>query len=337
MLWALVGLLGLVMPTLIEWLVQALFRLWPAWAGHLSGTLGLVLVLTPMVLPGLYMARCCQHRGVVFAGGALVGGVYAGSSFAVQVARYGWAGPGSAFAVLSVLFVAALVGTAHVVMLAFYRRYVGRLIIYDGTQCVGCGYCVSHTTSAECPECGLARDTPMKPFGRIYRFAQGLRRHRVLCALILATGATAAVGTLAWRTWPVWQLRATLPIEFEGIMGRGRRVFVVDIPQEIRSVAIDFDYSDPMGDLGMVIRLSTLINAATGGWDDEGTVRVHARLSPAQARAVLDGGVPDSLVRAMLDAADAEGWQPPPPGGMFPPGPVIDIDPDAHFQSESVQ
>lgn len=329
MLWGLVGLLGLAMPTVIEWLVQALFRLWPTWAGRLTGTVVLVLVLTPMVLPGLYMARCCQHRRAVFGGGALLGGVYAGSYYVVQLARYGWGTPGSAY--VGALFVAALVGTTHLAMLAFYRKYVGKLVIYDGTQCVGCGYCVSQTTSAVCPECGLARDTPMKPFGRIYCFAQGLRRHWLLYAVILATAAMGAVGTLAWRTWPVWQIRQRLTIESEGIIGSGRRVFVVDIPEDIRSLTIDFDYSNPMGDHGMVIRLSTLINAATGGWHDEGTVRVHARLNPVQVRAVLDGGLPDLLVRAMLDAADAAGWQPPPPGGMFPPGPLVTIDPAAHF------
>lgn len=85
--------------------------------------------------------------------------------------------------------------------------------------------------------------------------------------------------------------------------------------------------------IGMLVEVSGLTRNQNGVLlPADGSVKVRAFLSPAQAFVVRNEGLPPSLVRDLVDTARSHGWRPiERVGEIGPMSPIFEVDPTPHF------
>lgn len=110
--------------------------------------------------------------------------------------------------------------------------------------------------------------------------------------------------------------------------GRGAReaafvyTTVTDDPSKV--LIILYDPTPDPGQLSMQIRLGFLWQ---GSIPSDGTPITHCDLDEVQADYVLENGLPDALVNALVQSANASGWLPAPATGQ----PLVNVQAGEHF------
>lgn len=364
-LWA---LYGISCGALFAVFMEKMQRVWSYLAFKLSGTLGFaavpvvitLLLFTPPCCAALYMARCCQHRGPVYLSGQIVGTCYGiGIMIAILFVK---GGPSTHTPWWGYLFIAGLIvgggvfmGLIGLLFSAVYYHFVAVLVEQDGTLCVTCGYPAAHSPSDRCSECGTSRDTPMAPFGRIYRFADYLGHHARSLLYVVLVVLVGTVGVVIWHDLPVWRFTA----RFAGGRSPARAVHIPAggyHPQTSMAVGIELNRGIAGGPAGAVlviqqyrdtyfrapriqIRLAQWINLGViGPWKQplgyhqDGIPRIVCDLDADQTRHVMEHDIPEGLIDALVAAANEAGWTPMPTTGPWLQGkPDVVILPDVYF------
>ncbi|MCZ6652773.1 MAG: hypothetical protein O7D91_07075 [Planctomycetota bacterium] len=312
----------------------------------------LCVVLAPFVVCAAYMARSCQHNKSVYLVGQVAGSSYVVGIFATACLLEGppppqWTpyllvlgmsvGGGVAAGLLGLLF-----NGLHV-------NFISVLLEQDGTLCVECGYCVAHSPSDRCPECGVSRDTPIRPLGRIYACGELLAKHSgktkyAFCALIVC-----AVSTFLWHEMPVWKFSSRFETDDSvvqnsshrpGGLNQGFTRGALDISRPIendalgRVLIIQQYRRSYFGSPRLQVRVGHVVSMPGGGTRTfrylmDGVPRIVCELDERQTEHAMENGIPGTLVRALIKAADDAGWVPSGAGATAKPDVVVSA--DGHF------
>jgi len=236
-------------------------------------------------------------------------------------------------------------------------------VVQTGTLCWRCSYDPGSAATTVCPECASPMDSGRFRRRWLFRFSRVLNTAgRPLAALALVGIAAVSATALVTDGLPIMRFYRSMG-DRQTMLGRwlylsptmdagyewNASLVTHPAPEEQtprndatgrpRKLRIGYAYwvHGPSGGpshVRMRVFLATLGTAA--GWEqtpDEGTVRICCDLNQAQAAQVMAAGrAPDSLVRAMLEAANREAWEPQPTGyGPNYYAKQVEIDPQGHF------
>lgn len=283
----------------------------------------LCVLLAPFIVCAAYMARFCQHKKSVYlvlqvAGSSFVVGISATACLLEGLPPHQWA--------TYLLFVGWTVGggvAAGLLGLLFNGLHVNFMSVLqeqDGTLCVKCGYCVAHSPSDRCPECGVSRDTPITPLGRTYACGELLVEHSrktkyAFCALVVF-----AVSTFVWHEMPVWKFSSRFETDDSvvrhALYRRGARNQVtyrhaLDISRPIENdaqgrVLVIQQYRRSYFDSPRLqVRIGQVVSMPGGGtgtyrYLQDGVPRIVCELDERQTQHAMDDGIPSTLARALM-------------------------------------
>ena len=323
----------------------------------------LLLVLQPLLLPlavalplAVLSARKCQRPGPVFLMGQSFGAFfllgYQGLSWYLHPFR----GPflhwiSLLLIMLVAVLVGALFGLANLVLRQFMIMMRGRIVEQDGTLCWHCGYIVGRPPQSErCPECGGPTTTRRPERRSIIKDLRdfGRKRARLVGLIVFGALLIAAGRQFLRHQSPVVSMLAGISGVselFHGpMMKTGTRNGALTLVGgwEATGVVRPID-GDPVRVLticyvaqpgpeqpSMQIQLMAKVPGAPSEMGQPGDPVVLVNLDAAQATFVKDFGVPESLTKAIIEAADQAGWsQTFPAPNTF--GQFIIVDPSSHF------
>lgn len=256
--------------------------------------------------------------------------------------------------VLACLFFGAVTGMGFLLVRFLYVNFVSVLVEQDGTLCVKCGYCIARSPSKRCSECGTPVETPVRRLGRIQRLAEFLGSRARQMAYFATLLVTAGVAFVVWHQLPVWRFSSTIAGEeqftfsqYVPLGGQSRGLF--DIGPEIgRAVDVGSSagflithlhrpafYKEPLVQLRLATKVSFGGPAGTTGqpnyYFQEGDPRVICELDEAQTRHVLKHDIPQGLIDAMVEAAEAAGWSPVTLAAPVPSKSIVVVSAEGHF------
>lgn len=308
--------------------------------------------MAPLVPCAAYMSRSCQHNRPVYFAGQLVGSSYAFGCFVTMCLLEGPPPPDQGFywtfaGVMVGLGVA--IGLLGLLFSALYVNFVSVLLEQDGTLCVKCGYCVAHVPSDRCPECGVSKDTPIRSLGRIYACAELLARHSGKAKYSFGALVVCVASALAWHHMPVWRFSHRFKTDDSVVQSdyhspAGRQDEYEDDSLNIsrpianeakgRVLIVQFYRRGRFGSPRLQVRIGQVIVMPGGANSSyryllDGVPRVVCELDVRQTELAMDDGIPETLVHALIDAADEAGWVPLGPGVTGKPDVVVSA--DGHF------
>jgi len=235
--------------------------------------------------------------------------------------------------------IAAIMMALHWVISAFS---VDELVEQDGTRCCRCGYIVGRPPSAKiCPECG--------EFTHEVMVTAVLDRDRMNRRARVARYAFIASAAVMFVSWLLGNVRTSSEVrEMLAFAGNDANVFrlaaVVPTPNPnplVRQFTFEPGFAtktSALADSQMVLaivwrpgertlQLQLLADAPFLVFHADPLI--FSTLDESQSDRVRDEGVPDSLVHAFVEKANASGWKPMPQGGTL--SGIIEVDPTPHF------
>ena len=283
-----------------------------------------VLVVLPFAI---FFARRCQRPWAVY----LAGHTFGFSSVLGYLISAWFRGPAIGFTLMlwmALLLAVGFLGIGIILGLAnlglrqlnYSTRF--RILEQDGTLCWHCGYTVGDPAQSDrCPECGdptqdraddyqrgrlLTRKRAHVLAGALFVLLAGTVGWRILNHEVTAAGVLSSIAgadrarKTAMLKLGVREDRLTLVGAWETV-GVARPV--AGHPDKV--LAVCFDPSPRRGQPHMQLQLLARAQFVTWRYGDPVVV---CDLSQEQVAYVREHGLPDSLVTAMVEAAESAGW-----------------------------
>ncbi len=312
--------------------------------------------MAPLLGVALYLARYCQHKGPVYLAGQVAGTCYfAGMLLTLFVIDGVMPSVTPWWVYLQMIGVAVgngvIAGLINLLFRTVCFNGVSVLMEQDGTLCVSCGYCVVHSPSDCCPECGTPRDAPLKSSGRIFRFAELLGSHSRNLKYSAAVILVLAVAGFAYQHAPIWRLKQRFKSEchvqpvtsytlasgqYGGAASGASACKPLDDDPANRVIIVCYYRRTFFGSYRMLLSLAyhvSMPDGRGGTWtyNQMGNPRVACDLNEEQAAFVVSSGIPESLSDAMIQAADDAAWEPLQQGVQTQLKDGVVVSADGHF------
>ena len=315
-----------------------------------------LMFMAPLLGAAMYLARYCQHKGPVYLAGQVAGTCYCAGIILTLFMIEGATPrdtPWWAYVLMAGVAVGngVMAGLINLLFRTVCFNGISVLKEQDGTLCVICGYCVVHSPSDYCPECGTLKSVPVRPLGLPFRFGAHLDKHARLLGYGAAGVAVVVVSVLIWHSIPVWRFAARFETADSVVQNSFHRAALGSY--ELVQNALDIGNSienDPQGRVLIIqqyrrstfegpllqVRIGCVVSMPGGGTRTfryllDGVPRVLCELDERETDHAMAGGIPGSLVEALVKAADDAGWMPTSPAAPVQPKPDVVVSADGHF------
>jgi hypothetical protein len=277
------------------------------------------LILVPFFTFVVWLSRQCQHTSWVAATGAaywfvLVLMVLLANSLSMP--HWGF---DPLHQLLMAFAVASLIGAvAAIVVMKIYRMFFRRVIEQDGTLCSACGYPVSRSKSANCPECGEQHRPATTTRGERAIAACARNGRAILVAMLVlftlgygwAILAERQHRTLGENFGDMW-IRSDRPAFFDDDRSASAVYRPIRIGRHDAEAILMLEQTHAFCRPDLELRIA-YVQSGQDVWPfaQHGSAIITIAVPREQFREVLRHGPPDTAIARLIETAETEGWLP---------------------------